>query len=49
MFTWAANIRMAGSHDFIATIRAPDQTTARKIFWSMYGKKSVIGDCVWRV
>lgn len=49
MFTWRATIRQFGCHDFVAEIKANDQIQAKSIFESMYGKGSILGDCVYRV
>ncbi len=49
MFKYRATIRLPGSHDFVADVRADDQIQAVRIFESMYGRGSIVGNCVYRV
>lgn len=49
MFKWRATIRMQGSHDFTAEVNADDQIQALRILESLYGRGSIIGNCVYRV
>ena len=43
---WQATIRISGCHDFVVTIQAPDQITARRILESKYGLGAIIGNHV---
>jgi hypothetical protein len=49
MQLYKATIRIQGSHDFVAEVRANDQIQALNILRSMYGPNSIVGNCVYRV
>ncbi len=49
MQVYRATIRIPGQHDFVAEVRANDQIQALGILSSMYGRGSIVGNCVYRV
>ncbi len=49
MWIFRAVIRVSGSHDFTATVRADDQLQAIRMLESMYGSGCIVGRNVWRV
>jgi len=49
MREYKATIRIQGSHDFVVSVRADDQIQALNILRSMYGRNSIVGNCVYRV
>ena len=49
MYTFRATIRLGTGHDFVAEVRAADQIQAKKMFETLYGAGSIIGNCVYCV
>ena len=49
MYTFRATIRLNKGHDFVAEVRAADQIQARQMLETLYGRGTIIGDCVYRV
>lgn len=49
MYTYRATIRSNSGHDFIAEVRAVDQVQAKQMLETLYGRGTILGDCVYRV
>ena len=49
MYTFRATIRLGKGHDFIAEVRATDQIQARQMLETLYGRGTIIGNCVTQV
>ena len=49
MYTFRATIRLGTGHDFIAEVHAADQIQARQMLETLYGRGTIIGNCVYRV